>query len=223
MSANTGDSIRDTTSAEARALTDVRVVIARSFGAGETEDEYFGSTEAYFTSAVNARTWVETQVAEDAKYSGDFAMKYEITEALCMCGYVATIIHDSRYPYCAECWGVYVAQEHGDILGDPYTVAPTAGTPAEGNYAQATPESTAAAVASPLIMGSLVNAVNETYSGYRVALMPQLVIHGIRVEKTPDQWGSRIFADVQYTADGARTLICARVADGVLRWSVYAD
>lgn len=105
-------------------------------------------------------------------------------------------------------------------------IAAHACEPAAGNYARATRTWTAVALGNPRIAVSLERAIRRNYSdprneSYRAD--EPLQVYGISIHNEPDQWGNRVFADVEYSRNGWRTLQAAHVEDNRLVWQTYMD
>ena len=79
--------------------------------------EYMGTQEFLFTDLEQARLFAHRQATEEARYELDCYDHYRITGTVCyMCGNApAAILEDARIPYCAECWGEYVAEREEAI------------------------------------------------------------------------------------------------------------
>lgn len=138
--------ITDRVNPMAAALTGVRAVAVANYGGGDNHGEYFGTEEFLFTTPEAAREFAERTVADNDKYPGDYTVHVTISEALCWCGELATIVGDpdpnsrdtGRYPYCAECWGARVAEYSQAAQADDTVHVPARPT-AENDYAVTAP------------------------------------------------------------------------------------
>lgn len=98
-----------------------------------------------------------------------------------------------------------------------------------GNYVRANATQTTLAAQDPRINVSLARiAFREHHHPSWKGPFPSVaridpIVRGIRITKEPDQWGNRIFADVQYNDHGHRATYGGRVVEGRIKWQCYMD
>lgn len=104
--------------------------------------------------------------------------------------------------------------------------------PSRDNYVRATTRTTLTAAADPRITVSLARiAFREHHHptwGRESGIFDSvasigIVVKGIVVTREPDQWGNRVFADVEYNQHGHRATYGGRVIDGRIVWQCYMD
>ena len=93
------------------------------------------------------------------------------------------------------------------------------------NYCGATLDSTRVARRDPRVTLSLVRiAFREHHRptwGIRASITPTII--GLRVTRTPDRWGNRIFGSVAYDDEGHLATYGGRVENGRIVWQCYMD